>query len=127
MTTALKKMAAFLADMLAIASVEYESETLLSPNPFNALFGRYEPRDYWGICYVVDSFVEIMKYDFREADRVYVRDILYDAFMSLYGTEVNPLRTLGEEASYERWGISYTIRARECVRIANHIRTTYEV
>ena len=110
----------FLADALIIASVEYTTEDQMNnSNPFNELFGRHEPQEYWGICKVVEAFMELFKRDFNEEKRVYTVELLHGAFISLYGKTYDPLETIG--FSIENRPISYQARSIECVRIAEHI------
>lgn len=112
------RYAAFLANALIIASVEYATVDQQS-NPFNDLFGRHEVRDYWDICKVVDGFIELLKYDFDEVKRAYMVELLDSAFMALYGKTYDPLETIG--ASIESRPVSYSVRSQECIRIAQHI------
>lgn len=110
----------FLVDALVIASVEYASENQMNNiNPFNDLFGRHEPQEYWGICKVVEAFMELFKRDFNEEKRVYTVELLNEAFISLYGETYDPLQTIG--FSFENRPISYQARSIECIRIAEYL------
>lgn len=110
----------FLVDALVIASVEYANEDQISnPNPFNELFGRHEPQEYWGICKVIEAFMELFKRHFNEEKRVYTVELLHEAFISLYGKTYDPLETIG--ASIENRPISYSVRSIECLRIAEYL------
>lgn len=110
----------FLADALVIASVEYASEDQTSnSNPFNDLFGRHEPQEYWGICKVVEAFIELLRYNFYGRERAYTIELLEKAFSALYGETYDPLETIG--FSFENRPISYQARSVECVRIAEYL------
>lgn len=112
----------FLADALIIASVEYASEDQVNnPNPFNDLFGRHEPQEYWGICKVVEAFIELLRHNFYGKERAYTIELLQSAFVSLYGKSYDPLESIG--ASIQNRPISYSARSRECVRIAEYLLT----